>query len=128
MLYFSFRTENSFCDEQSHLRDTHTTKNHTYNLELIFYAKLFRKNTTFMVFLGFWAVFHLDLNKILVMNSHTHTHQKTNYISPWNSFSWKIMQENHTFIRFLPILAVFDFHVNLFFCDEQSHAGRKLTI
>ena len=126
MLYFSFRTENSFCDEQSHLRDTRTTKkNHTYNLEFIFHAKLFR---TFMIFLGFLAVFHLGLNKILVMNSHTHTHQKTNYISPWNDFSWKIMQEKpHVYYIFTNFSCI-SFSHDPIFCDEQSHAGRKLTI
>ena len=86
MVYFSFRTENSFCDEQSHLRHSHTNKNHTYNLDFFFMSNYSGKNTTFVIFLGFLAVFHLDLNKILVMNSHTHTHQKTNYISPWNDF------------------------------------------
>ena len=82
----------------SHTRETLVPqKKITYNLEFIFHAKLFRKNTTFMIFLGFLAVFHLGLNKILVMNSHTHTHQKTIYISPWNDFSWKIMQEKTHF-------------------------------
>ena len=126
MLCFSILKWTQFLRWSVTLRDTCTRKNPIYNLEFIFHLKLFRKNTTFIIILGFWAVFYLDLNIILVMNSHTDTNKKNVHIYYHLGmiFHEKLYRKKHSFIGFLPILAVFHIGMNLFFV-MNSHTKKE---
>ena len=73
-------------------------------------------------FFAFFPVFYLDLNIILVIP------HKQKYI--YITLEWFVMKNytgKNTFIRFLTILVVFHFDMNLFFV-MNSHSRRKLTI